>query len=128
MQATPILPHNGSSGQPQNHKNRIIEGWISASEVAIEALFNWKTYLRVWQQYPASVPDDVFMSVVRDMAEAGLAEWLDASWADIDALRKVVTAEAAAEYCPICQDLPAYWDVDNDLVCPECQTIIKRGR
>lgn len=102
MQATPILPHNAPTGQPQNHtahnagktseqRAQVINDWVAASEQAIEALFNWKAYLHAWQQHPASVPDDAFMSVVRDMAEAGLSEWLDASQADIDALRNVVT-------------------------------------
>jgi hypothetical protein len=33
------------------------------------------------------------MMAVQNMSEAGLDEWLNASWADIDALRKAVVSD-----------------------------------
>ncbi len=75
----------------QNPKTKKINDWIEASEQAIEALFTFKAYLYAWQKQPASLPDDAFMSVIQDMTEAGLFEWCNASQADIDALRSVVT-------------------------------------
>lgn len=78
---------------PQNPKTKVINDWIEASEQAIEALFTFKAYLFAWQKHPqtGNLPDDAFMSVIQDLTEAGLFEWFNASQADIDALRKVVT-------------------------------------
>jgi hypothetical protein len=107
MQATTNLPQTAPNGQPttgkyspllplpdlahlkQQHKNRIIEDWLNASDEALAALLIWRGYLKEWQAH-SGVTDGAFMGVVQDMAEAGLDEWLNASWADIDALRSVV--------------------------------------
>ncbi len=80
------------NGQPfPNTDNRIFEDWIANAEAAIDALFNWKAYLRAWQSHPQTgqLPDDLFMSVVQDMAQAGLMAWLDRP--ELDQLRHVIT-------------------------------------
>jgi hypothetical protein len=103
--ATQNLPQTAPDGQPpllplpdlahlkQQHKNKIITDWLNAVDDAQEALRNWAACLRAWQTHP-HVVDEAFMMAVQNMSEAGLDEWLNASWADIDALRKVVTDES----------------------------------
>ena len=85
--SNPLAPN----GQPsQANDNRIIQAWLDSTNEALDALLNWRAYLRAWQTHP-HVTDAAFMAAVQNMTEAGLLEWLDANRADIDALRKEVT-------------------------------------
>ena len=91
--ATNNLPQPAPSGQPQDNKNKIITDWLTATEDCQEALRNWKAYLRAWQHHP-HVVDEAFLSAMQDMNDAGLFEWLNGCWADIDALRRSITNES----------------------------------
>ena len=56
---------------------------------AIEALYALRAYLWVWRDYPKTISDDVFASVVNDMRAAGLEEFIDRQ--PFDELRHVLT-------------------------------------
>jgi hypothetical protein len=71
--------------------NRIIQDWLNETAKAIEAMRVFQAYLRGWQHHPnlGRLPDDAFMSVIQDMAQAGMMGWLDRP--ELDALRAAVT-------------------------------------
>jgi hypothetical protein len=85
-------PVNVSADSPiQKPDNRIIQDWLNETAKAIEAMRVFQVYLRAWQHHPnlGRLPDDAFMSVIQDMAQAGMMGWLDRP--ELDALRAAVT-------------------------------------
>lgn len=81
----------GQNHQATNNQIHIFADWLTSTEQAIDALFVWKSWLRAWQSHPQTgqLPDDLFMSVVQDMNEAGSMAWLDRP--ELDRLREAVT-------------------------------------
>lgn len=70
-----------------------IQEWLAETDKALEALLNFKAYLKAWSIHPdlGKINDDLFMSVIGDLSDAGLMEWFDECPAGIDELREKVS-------------------------------------
>jgi len=61
-------------------RKAVIAEWIAVTLDTIEALREFYHRLQVWQLRPDyTVDEDVFLSTVQDLADAGLLDWLDGS-------------------------------------------------
>lgn len=77
--------------QPEVDDNkRIFQDWTEQTELAIDALFVFKAWLRAWQSHAklGELPIDMFEAVIQDLRESGLSGWLDSE--RVATLRKVV--------------------------------------
>ncbi|MCB0208023.1 MAG: hypothetical protein KDJ52_01760 [Anaerolineae bacterium] len=72
-------------------KRKLITHFEQQANNAIDALFNWRSLLRTWQNDPRLIPDDMFMAHLDDLAEVGLLEFVDGS--DLDRLRELMTGQ-----------------------------------
>ena len=93
--STKYFNPSAPNGQPtQDKDNRIFDDWTRQAELAIDALFVWKAWLRAWQSHPlrGQLPDGLFEDVIEDMGRAGLTPWLDRP--ELGELRQAVCGEA----------------------------------
>jgi len=90
---TCILPQPTTTKKLNTDRVAILEHWIADCNKSIDSLAVFRRKLESWQSYAVSIPDDAFMTVMDDLAYAGLFEWFDAR--DIDALREAVTSQEA---------------------------------
>lgn len=69
----------------------VIKNWLTAVEAAIDALQDFKYYLRVWSTHPGlgHLDAGMFDTVMLDLRQAGLSGWLDSE--RVAALRRAVT-------------------------------------
>ena len=72
-----------------NEKQVLIQDWLQRVTLAEDVLRTFRSYLIGWSYYPNKVDDDLFMSVIQGMAQAGLLEFVDGG--NLDELRAVLT-------------------------------------
>lgn len=70
-------------------KSVLIQDWLQRVRKAEEVLRIFRSYLIGWSYYPNVVNDELFMSVIEEMAQAGLFEFVDGG--NLDVLRAVLT-------------------------------------
>lgn len=113
-----------------NQREYLITSWLQRCGRAVEALYSFQSYLAIWAAHDeAIIADDMFMSVLDDMAQAGLLEFMDGG--PLDELRAILTGLEP----PFCGDIGGpealfldtaenineqpdfeldYWDVGNE--------------
>jgi hypothetical protein len=101
-QTSTTLQTGSSIPTPTEHdrqalRQEVLQEWIRTTDESIEALLTWRAYLQVWltRSDISPAPDDTFfMSLIGDIDQAGLLDWLDGNPAGLDTLREVVTGTA----------------------------------
>lgn len=73
---------------------QVIQEWIATCDLAINALFAFKGYLRAWDHHPSvgRLSEDFFSTVMTDLRQAGLESWVTSE--AMQNLRKVITGGA----------------------------------
>lgn len=86
-------------------KQAMITDWLRRIDTAVDALYTFRAYLVVWNSFP-TITDDLFMSALQDVSEAGLLEFFDGMPSPtLDELREVLTG-IDPRYLPIGVDTP----------------------